>query len=588
MGIERIIATAVLILALITISTTTAAALFCDCGDICVNETGWWRDDGVLNASTTPIQAAISNANEGETICVSAGNYTENVNVNKRLTLRGEGADLVTVNAASLNDYVFDVTAHYVNISGFKATGATGSGMAGIYLRSMQNCNILENNCSNNYWGICLYDSSNNTLVSNNYSDNVYGIYMSSSNENLIYNNYLNNTANAHDTGNNQWNITKTAGTNIIGGLFLGGNYWSDYAVVDNDGDGLGNTMLPYNSSGGITNDGDYHPLVSGSAPETTYIPPCPINLQNTNGEYWVNYTWSPGTGNVTDSYNVNLNGIWTNGTTDAFVNTSVGPEGWANITVIAYNASGTGTESATNIYDNVQAPAGPIPTPTPTPTPTDTTPPAPSTLTNTTSNNWVNYTWTPGIGVITDGYNVSMNDVWFNTTETFLNSNVGAGNWSNITVWAWNATGAGNISATSVSANLQAPAGPETIVSYGKTVKYSKNVWMKNRALGEPDELRAIMLMDAKIVIELNETIPDCKNVGVWVKKFRVQSPSFVVGASSDGKVWTQIGSETCSSSEWTLYEFPVDLNDVKYIGISKPRTFQKLMSLDAVYAEG
>ena len=49
-------------LALITLSTTTATALSCDCGDICANETGWWRDGAALNASATPIQAAVDNA----------------------------------------------------------------------------------------------------------------------------------------------------------------------------------------------------------------------------------------------------------------------------------------------------------------------------------------------------------------------------------------------------------------------------------------------------------------------------------------------------------------------------------------------
>ena len=84
---------------------------------------------------------------------------------------------------------------------------------------------------------------------------------------------------------------------------------------------------------------------------------------------------------------------------------------------------------------------------------------PAPANLQNTTSNYWVNYTWTAGTGIVTDGYNVSMNGTWYNRTETSLNSSVGAGNWSNITVWAWNKTGSGNMSATNVSDTVQAPA---------------------------------------------------------------------------------------------------------------------------------
>ncbi|MCD4799956.1 MAG: hypothetical protein K8R19_13240, partial [Methanosarcinales archaeon] len=91
MGIRRIFTMTVVLLALIIISTTTAAAISCDCGDICVNESGWWRDGGALNASGAPIQAVVDNANAGETICVAAGSYTENVDIaTAHLTLRGE------------------------------------------------------------------------------------------------------------------------------------------------------------------------------------------------------------------------------------------------------------------------------------------------------------------------------------------------------------------------------------------------------------------------------------------------------------------------------------------------------------------
>jgi len=62
--------------------------------------------------------------------------------------------------------------------------------------------------------------------------------------------------------GVNKWNISKTLGTNIMGGPYLGGNYWSDYTGVDNTGDGLGDTDVPYNSKGNIATGGDYLPLV--------------------------------------------------------------------------------------------------------------------------------------------------------------------------------------------------------------------------------------------------------------------------------------------------------------------------------------
>ena len=181
------------------------------------------------------------------------------------LTIRSQnGSANCTVSAASSDDHVFDVQRDYVNVTGFTVENATGSSKAGIHLSSSEHCNISDNNVTNTYYGIYLSSSSNNTLTNNTANSNTnYGIYLkSSSNNNLIYNNYFNNTHNAWDNGNNVWNTTKTAGTNIVGGSYLGGNYWSDYTGTDTDGDGLGDTALPYNSTGNITTGGDMHPLV--------------------------------------------------------------------------------------------------------------------------------------------------------------------------------------------------------------------------------------------------------------------------------------------------------------------------------------
>lgn len=81
-----------------------------------------------------------------------------------KLTLLGEGTDVVTVTAELTIDNVFNVGVDYVNISGFTVTGATGA--FGIYLYDVDHCNISGNNVSNSSHGISVGDSSN-TLTKN-------------------------------------------------------------------------------------------------------------------------------------------------------------------------------------------------------------------------------------------------------------------------------------------------------------------------------------------------------------------------------------------------------------------------------------
>ncbi|HOW13736.1 NosD domain-containing protein [Methanosarcina sp.] len=142
----------------------------------------------------------------------------------------------------------------------------------GIYLYGTSEENALNNNTiTASSYGVYAEGCGNNTISGNSISGNSIGISLNQnwtdetgSDFNIIYNNYLNNSQNAEDYGTNTWNISKTAGVNIAGGPYLGGNFWASpegdgfsETASDEDGDMIAD--LPYNVT---ETTYDYLPLV--------------------------------------------------------------------------------------------------------------------------------------------------------------------------------------------------------------------------------------------------------------------------------------------------------------------------------------
>lgn len=139
-------------------------------------------------------------------------------------------------------------------------------------------------NCST---GITVMDSS--TDISNNIiiSSAKCGLSIPDREfDERVYNNYFNNTINVR-LGNHDkytWNSSRVSGTNIVGGPYLGGNYWANpnvtgfsEACTDSDGDWICDS--PYNVNG---SDFDYLPLASIS--RTQNLPVANFSINTTQG----------------------------------------------------------------------------------------------------------------------------------------------------------------------------------------------------------------------------------------------------------------------------------------------------------------
>jgi len=247
------------------------------------------------------IQDGVENAEPDSTVYVYSGIYSENVEINKRITLQGENKNTTIIDADGSGSAI-EITANYVNIRGFTSQNS-GPSMpepippsAAIRLCA-DHCTIAENIITNNDYGMVIHDGEHNYILNNMITNNEYkGLYLVCSSHNIItgntmsqnnevglevycniipgtsgdnhiyHNNFMDNTENALDGGltefDNHWD----------NGYPSGGNYWDDYTGSDDDGDGIGDT--PYDIPGGDNND--FYPLMNpwtGVPPEENFPP---------------------------------------------------------------------------------------------------------------------------------------------------------------------------------------------------------------------------------------------------------------------------------------------------------------------------
>jgi parallel beta-helix repeat protein len=230
------------------------------------------------------IQEAIDLAQIGDTIFVHEGTYSQQLFVNKSLTLIGEDANTTIIEGVRVHK------AGGVKISGFtiqqsirginltdcdniiidgnivknnrqygiflvdsrniivRNNMVLNNGDRGVYLRYSSYNTVSNNTVSiNSEYGIFLFYSDNNVIIGNTVSNNWYGFYVVSSSKNSVFGNNITNndlgmdfiTCNSNNISHNNFinntiQVTGLVSSNVWdNGYPSGGNYWSDYTDVD-------------------------------------------------------------------------------------------------------------------------------------------------------------------------------------------------------------------------------------------------------------------------------------------------------------------------------------------------------------------
>ncbi|MBN1281144.1 MAG: right-handed parallel beta-helix repeat-containing protein [Candidatus Thermoplasmatota archaeon] len=270
------------------------------------------------------VHEAVDNVTAGATIYVFSGTYTDNVAVDKTVTITGEDKDATLISAATPTDDVFHVTADDVVINGVTISGTARPGAA-ILCTEVTHCYFYDSIITNNWEGIQLFyttsstiqdivfseninainveDGSHyNSIVNNEIIDGRNGMYFLAASYNIISGNTIENNAydalyfemadanvlydNTIDSNGNYGIYFDSSSDTLIfhnnfidnfvnaeneqwsdndwdDGLPVGGNYWSDYTGVDGNGDGIGDTS--YFIPGKTPPSEDHYPWMTPS-----------------------------------------------------------------------------------------------------------------------------------------------------------------------------------------------------------------------------------------------------------------------------------------------------------------------------------
>ncbi len=245
----------------------------------------------------TSIQQAINNVSNGSIIYLSNGTYTEQITINKSITLIGENSNnsILTSNAST----VIIITADNVHINNLSIQGNTDQHQQGINIYHSQNILISNNNFrSFTNQSINIGNESHLVTIENNsFTKNKNAISIYGRQNQISYNEFINNTNNGiilysdardnqidHNTflNNPEYGLhirSNAKNTTIYLNNFMDifdaknkgkqtiwynetlkmGNYWERYHGKDVNNDGIGDQSYTVSGDNNIT---DPYPLM--------------------------------------------------------------------------------------------------------------------------------------------------------------------------------------------------------------------------------------------------------------------------------------------------------------------------------------
>jgi len=291
------------------------------------------------------IQTAVNNAHSGDTIVVKPGTYTGDITISTpNLTIMSSSPYKAIIKA---KNNAFDIYESNIIIKNFDIRGSGKlSGVcfsfgrtdstngaffctvrnnkisnfrigvdAGFYLYSGSE-SILNNDISSCGIGIHAFDLMNQPLIinGNRIANCDSGLYLVDASC-IITNNNFNNTVNINspEGAAGTLNTTKIPGKNIIGGSYLGGNYWATPS-----GDGFSQTHLDTNGDGFAEkpyklddSSIDYLPLIPLKAPVAAFSAsptsgkaPLKVKFTDKSAGTLTSWKWSFGDGTYSTQKN--------------------------------------------------------------------------------------------------------------------------------------------------------------------------------------------------------------------------------------------------------------------------------------------